>query len=243
MIDKQVVARLSSHGHNFEILVHSDKAQLFRGGKISDVRDVLITDGIFKKIRTVKTRDKVLMMDDAKSTERIDDSTLLDVFGTADVLKVSEQILQKGEIQHTTEQRHEMLEQKRRKIIDLIVKGGIDPRTNAPHTPQRVESAMEEAKVNVELHKPAEAQVKGIVSKIMPFLPIKIEKKKILLKIPVNVAGRARTIVVGSCTILKENWIGDKWNVTAEVPAGLQEKLFSQLNNLTHGELESENVG
>jgi len=43
--------------------------------------------------------------------------------------------------------------------------------------------------------------------------------------------------------LVEENWMGDgSWSGTIEIPAGLSSDLIDQLNNVTHGEVETEIV-
>ena len=128
-LEDAVVARLSSHSTTFEILVDPELAMAVKSGQSDDIRGVLALDKVFK---------------DAKKGDKAADEMVQKVFGTTDVLKVSEEILRKGEIQVTTEQRRQMREQRLRQVIALISKRAINPQTGTPHPPTRIESAMED---------------------------------------------------------------------------------------------------
>ncbi len=225
MSDKNVIAKLSSRGKNFEVLVNADKAREYKEKGNLDIHEVVIGDAVFH---------------DLSKTERAKENDLKEAFGTNDFSEVCAQILKKGEIQLTTEQKREFLEQKKKKIIHLIARQAIDPRTSAPHTPDRIESAMNQAKARVDMFRSADAQVKEIIEAIRPILPISFETKKIGLQIPINHAGRARQIVAGMAKILEERWAGSHWVVKVEIGAGMEDELYRKLNNLTHGELISE---
>ena len=41
-VDKAVIARLKTHGSNFEILVDCDNAIAFKGGKIDDIKEKIL---------------------------------------------------------------------------------------------------------------------------------------------------------------------------------------------------------
>ena len=51
------------------------------------------------------------------------------VFETTDVLEVAEQILLKGHVQLTAEQKRQMMEDKRKQVIAKIAREGINPKT------------------------------------------------------------------------------------------------------------------
>lgn len=222
---KKVVAKLSRNGKEFEILVDSDKARDYKEHKGLDIHDVVIGDAIFS---------------DLGKAERAKEEDMVKIFGTDDFSKVSAQILDRGEIQLTTEQKREYQEQKKKKIVQLIARQATDPRTHTPHPPARIETAIEQSKARIDMFKSADSQVKEIIDAIRPILPISFEKKTVALKIPVQHAGRARKIVTDMAKILDERWIGQYWTVKVEVGAGMEEELYKELNNLTHGELLSE---
>ena len=126
-LDKAIIARLSLEGHHFEILVDPDAALRFRdsGGKGDlDVAKDLAIDTVFK---------------DARKGDQVGEHTLEKVFGTADIGQIARRILQKGEFHLTTEQRRTLLEKKRKAIVALIARNAMNPQTNAPHPPGRIE--------------------------------------------------------------------------------------------------------
>ena len=108
-----------------------------------------------------------------------------------------------------------------------------------PHPPQRIENALNEAKVNINEFKSADEQIQDIIKKLTEILPIKYEIKVLNIKIPAEFSGQSYSILKRFSNILKENWLNDgSLLVTVEVPAGLQNELFDNLNNLAHGKIE-----
>lgn len=222
-VDKAVIARIKKGENVFEILVDCEKALDFKKGKINDLDDVLATDDIFK---------------DVKKGEKA--SNLQGVFGTEDSRKIAEIIIKEGDVQLTSDYKKKLREEKKRRIISLIVRGCINPDTNTPHPPQRIESAIEEAKVKIDEFKPAEEQVNGIIDKLRVILPIKYEVREIAIKIPGAYAGKSFTILKQYGKVMKEEWQNDGSLVAVvEIPAGLQEEFFDKLNSLAKGEVES----
>lgn len=224
-VDKAVTARLKSHGETFEILVDCDKAIELKQGKDVNLNDVLATDAIFK---------------DVKKGERASEKELENLFGTSDVMEVSEEIIKKGEVQLTQDHMNKLREEKRKQIVNLIHKNGIDSKTNLPHPPQRIENAMEEVKVSIDPFRPAEEQIKEVLTKLRMVLPIKFEKRKIEIKVPAQFAPKTYPIVRKFSTIINEKWLNDgSWLGSVEIPAGVQEEFFSELNSATHGDVET----
>ena len=224
-LEEAVIARLSTHGTRFEVLVDPELALKLRLGNQVNIRDVLAVNDVFK---------------DSKKGERASEEMLHKVFGSTDVFKAAEQIIHKGEIQVTTEQRRRMREERLKQVIALISKRAINPQTGAPHPPTRIEEAMKQARVHVDEFKDAAEQLPPIVKALQPILPLKFEVRRIAIKIPPQYASRAQGVVRGFATVKQEEWLGDgSWAVVVEIPAGIQAEFFDRLNELTRGEVQT----
>ncbi len=219
-----VIARYEKGGHKFEILVDPNKALKYREGSIKDLSEVVIGDFVYKDVRK----------GDKASPEE-----MIKVFGTADFKTVAEVILKNGELQLTTEQRRKLLDQKKRLIINYIAKSVIDPRTKTPIPPQRIEKAMEEAKVTIDLYKSVEEQAARIVKELTKVLPLKIARALVTIKIPPEVAGRAYQEVRKLGELKNERWLNDgSLYVELEIPAGMQAEVIDSVNRITKGTAE-----
>ena len=226
-VDKAVIARLKTHGEKYEILVDCDAALAFRHGKNVDITDVLAAQRIFS---------------DAKQGIAASMHKMQEIFGAEDPLEIAKIILKKGEIQITAEHKHKEVEEKRKQIIAYIHRNGADPRMHLPHPPQRIELAFGEAKIHVD-DRPIMEQIPEIIKKLQPILPIKFEKKEMMVKIPAQYAAKSYGAVKSMATIMKEEWLDDgSWKAVIELPAGLQNDLFDKLNMMTHGSVETETL-
>jgi ribosome maturation protein SDO1 len=224
-LEDAVIARLSSHGANFEVLVDPDLALALRSGESVDIKNLLAIDKVFK---------------DAKKGDKASEEMVRKAFGTTDALKVAEQIIRRGEIQITTEQRRRMRQERLKQIVTLISRRAINPQTGLPHPPARIESAMEEARVHVDAFKSAEEQLPSIIKALQPILPLKFELRKIAVRIPAVHVGKAYRVVKGFATVKQEQWLDDgSWAVVVEIPAGIQAEFFDKLNELTKGEVQT----
>ncbi|MEM2878378.1 MAG: ribosome assembly factor SBDS [Candidatus Hadarchaeales archaeon] len=224
-LEDAVIARLATQGTTFEILVDPELAMSFRTGGKVEVKDILASDRIFK---------------DAKKGMAAAEETIKKTFGTTDVLKIAEEILRKGEVQVTTEQRRKLREQRLKQVVALISRRAINPQTNLPHPPARIESAISEARVQIDEFKGAEEQLGKIVKALMPILPLKFENRRIIVKIPAAHVGRSQRYVRDFGTVKDEHWLNDgSWSFTIEIPAGMQGEFFEKLNDLTRGEVEA----
>ena len=214
-VDKAVIARIKKEGKHFEILVDCDKALAFKEGKAT-LDDALATEEIYEDVK--------------KGTRA---SQLKKFFGTEDNRAIAKIIIEEGEVQLTAEHLRKLREEKRKQIIYLIHRNAVDPKTNIPHPVVRIENALEEAKVNIDHNKSAEAQVQQVVTKIREILPIKYEIREIALKIPAQFAGRSFSILKQFGKVNQSEY-DNTGNLLAvmEVPAGMQNDLFDQLNKI-----------
>ena len=68
-----------------------------------------------------------------------------------------------------------MIEEKKKQIVDFIVKTYVDPKTHLPHPPLRVEQAMKDGRVSIEPQKNVDEQVKNVVEKLRSIIALKSE--------------------------------------------------------------------
>ncbi len=224
-IDDAIVARLESHGESFEILIDPAVVQKMKEGKEVDLLEHLVIDTIFKN---------------AKKGTRAPEEKIKEIFGTTDPLAVAKQIVVKGEVQLTTDQRRIMLENKRKRIVEYIARNAMNPQTGAPHPPVRIETAMEEAKVHIDPFKSVEAQVPAVMDALRPLIPIRFDKVRIAVKVSGEDYGRCYEDFKHFGKITKEEWQKDgSWIGVVEMPAGLQTDFLEKISNKTHGGAET----
>jgi ribosome maturation protein SDO1 len=227
-LDKAIIGRIKKGGETFEVYLDPDKAYDYINGKKKDLKNILVVEEVFK---------------DAKKGERQSPAKIKEVFGTDDIYVVLKEILEKGEVQLTTEQRRKMQEEKRKQIIHYISRNAIDVRTNAPVPEQRVELAMEEAKIRVDPFKPVDAQVPEIMKALKRIIPIKFATARIAVKIPAEYAMKAYSILK-NYGMKQEEW-GSQGELYAvvEIPAGMQGEFLDKLNKATAGNVMSKLLG
>jgi ribosome maturation protein SDO1 len=228
MSQRYTTARITREGEHFEILVKPEPALSYRTGKIDSVSKVLVTEIIFA---------------DANKGLRASEDQLQKAFGTSDSVKIADVILKKGTLQLTTEQRKELTERKRKQIVSFITRQCVDPKTNLPHPPMRIEQAMEQVHYPIDPFEDAEEQAKEIIKLLRPILPLKMEQVSVAVRIPPEYAGKVYGTVKGFGTIKKEEWRADgSWFTVVEMPAGLYGSFLEKLGDMTKGNLEAKLV-
>ncbi|MDO5850868.1 MAG: ribosome assembly factor SBDS [Methanobacteriaceae archaeon] len=224
-IDDAVTARLETYGEHFEILVDPELAADYKRKEDINIEDVLAVEEIFK---------------DSKKGDKASEELMNKIFETIDPLIVADKIINKGTIQITANQRKKMQEEKTRLVISTIARESINPQTKLPHPPQRIENAMNEAKVHIDPMKTVEEQIKPTVKAILTKIPIRIEKVRIAIKIPGEFSGKAYSTVSEFGKLEKEEWQQDgSWVGIVEIPGGLQDNFYTKLSELTHGDVET----
>lgn len=223
-VDRAVIARIRKEGNIFEILVDCDKALEYKAGKNISLSDVIATNQVFK---------------DVKKGEKASENLLKQIFKTDDAMQIANIIIKEGEIQLTAAHREKIREEKKRRIISIIHMNAVDSKTGLPHPPQRIESAMEEAKIHIDEHKSAEEQVDDVLKKIRVIIPIKFETREIAVKVPAKYAGQSYS-TLKRYKLLRDEWQNDGSLVAVvEIPAGIQDEFFNQINKITHGDVET----
>lgn len=224
-LDDAVTARLEYFGEHFEILVDPDLASDFKRGQDLNVEDILVVEEIFK---------------DAKKGDKSSEEAMMKAFQTTDHVEVAANILKKGQIQLTAQQRKEMQEEKRLKVVTTIAREAINPQTKLPHPVRRIEIAMEEAKVRIDPFKSVDEQVNSTLKAIRVKIPIRFEKVKVAIRVPGDFSGKVYGAIPEFGKTMQEEWQQDgSWVAVVEIPGGMQDNFYQKLNELTHGQVET----
>ena len=171
------LSRLKKAGNVFEIVINPDEAIAYKHKKEDiDLKDVLRGEKIFAN---------------AKQGQLASDVEMKSLFGTDDPLRVADIILKEGEIQLTKEYRDKLREEKRKRIIFMIHRNAIDPKTKLPHPVTRIENAFNEARIHVDEFSSAEEQLDDVVKNLRPILPISIQKMRLKIHLPGQFAHQA----------------------------------------------------
>lgn len=227
-LEDAVIARLETQGSHFEVLVDPYLALDYKQGDDIDIEKVLAIDTIFK---------------DSKKGDKASEENVFDLLEVDNILDAARKIIEKGEIQLTTLQRRKMMEDRKKQLINLIVRNAINPQTNTPHPPGRIEKALDEARFKIEITKTAQDHMTGAMKVLRPIIPIKIETRTIAVKMAGDFAGKAYSVIQSFGPIKKEEWLKDgSWAFLIDLPAGIVEDFFNELNSVTKGDVETKIV-
>ncbi len=228
MTEKMNLARLKKESKTFEIVINPDLAFEYLEGKKIDIKDILKAEDIFY---------------DAKKGMKISETDLKNYFHTDDILKAAEEILKKGEVQLTEEERKKIREEKYKRMLDIITKNSLDPKTNLPHPRLRIENALEEVKFKIKDEKTVEENVQLAIKAIRTVLPIKFESLKYKAKIKPQFIALTLSFLKKNTKILTEDYTstGDLI-ITFEFPGGMLNEVIDKLNSITKGDIILEKI-
>ncbi|MHA2289757.1 MAG: ribosome assembly factor SBDS [Promethearchaeota archaeon] len=246
-----IIGRISKEGRTFEMLLAPDKAweakkiireeinKRFVEGKQKSrisVEELLKNPNISLEL----IFESFVVFEDLRRGKKATDGDMEAVFETSEGRIIACHVLLEGDIHWTRTQRDEEREKKLKQIITIITKNAINPQNKKPHPYQRIEKAIEEAKVKVDLMRNAEEQVDDVIKQIRAIIPIRMESVELALKIPSDFTAKGYNVVAQLAQIKKEEWQSDgSWVSVVSLPAGLQMELIDKLNKLTHGRVQT----
>ncbi len=221
MVDKVTVIRYSFEGEKFEILVKPDPALEYRLGKRKDISSILVSDEIYS---------------DSNKGTRASTEKLQKAFKTTDQTAIIERIVQKGDLNLTTDQRRKMILEKQKQVVEYISKTYVDPKSHLPHPPLRIQQAMDDGRVSIDPHKTVDDQVKDIVEKLRSIIPLKSENLNLEIIVPAQYAAQSYSVLKSTGTLKKEEWQSNgSLKAILEIPAAARPNVIDRLGSITKG--------
>ena len=218
---KVTLVRLISENDKFEILVKPDPALEYKLGKRADVASVLVSDEIYS---------------DANKGSRASSEKLRKHFKTTDITDIARQILSRGELNLTTDQRRKMIEEKKKQIIQYINRSFVDPKTHIPHPPLRIESAIDKARVIIDPFKRTEDQANVVVEALRRILPLKSEVSRLSVTVPSQFSAQSYSVFKATGNLKGEQWLADgSLRVIIEMNAGMKVSFIDRIGSITRG--------
>ena len=216
-LDSAVLARWEYGGKRYEILVDPDLVDAFRQNPSNvNMDDFLATDEVWH---------------DARGGDRPTEEAIESTFGTQEIDEIAAIILEKGNIQLTTNQRKEMDEQKRQLIIQEIHSTAIDPKAKSPHPKTRIELALEESRFSVDPFKRLDVQVKDAINTLKSLIPLSFEPVRIAFRI--SGSGYGKTSKFLRPYLDKDEWLSNgDWACIIQCPPGMAGNLIGRVKSV-----------
>jgi len=227
-MDKPTVVRFAVEGEKFELLVKPDPALEFKLGKKKDISTILVSEEIYS---------------DSNKGTRASTEKLMKAFKTTDPTAIATIILQKGDLNLTTDQRRKMVSEKRKQIVEFIAKSYVDPRSHLPHPPLRIEQALDDARVSVDPFKNVDEQTKDIVEQLRSIIPLKSENMLLEILVPAQFAAQSYSVLKSVGSLKKEEWQANgSLKVILDIPAAARANVIDRLGSITKGSASVEVV-
>jgi ribosome maturation protein SDO1 len=111
---------------------------------------------------------------------------------------------------------------------------------NAPHPPERIERALEEAGFRVDPMEPVENQVDDALEALRPVIPIRFDEVVMAVRLPAEHAGSGQARVRQFGDLEREEWQNDgSWVGVVRFPAGLQNEFYDLANEVSSGDADT----
>mgnify|MGYP001619320593 FL=1 len=219
------IARLRKGSMIFETMVDLEKAIKFKKGEKIGINEVIRDNAIYS---------------DLKKGMRVGSDVLISAFETDNFQEVVGKIVKRGDLEVTQKFRDEAVETRRKQVVDFLSRNALDARTNRPFTPDMISSALKQAGTKIE-NQSVEKQINNIIESLSRILPIKIETKKLRVRIPAQHTGKIYGLLQEYKE--KEDWLSNgDLEVVLNIPVGLQSDFYDKLNSVTHGSATTQEV-
>ena len=213
-LDDAVIARLEKGGSRYEILVDPKLVDDWKSNKKSvEISELLAIEEVWS---------------DARAAERPTSDALQRTFGTTDISICASTILERGNIQLTTSQRKNLVDEKKLQIISEIASTATDPKTRLPHPRTRIENALNEIRFSVDPFKSIESQVGDAVKLLRPVIPLQFITVSLAFMVQGKDYGAVSQLLRDS--IQKEEWMSNgNWACVVSVPGGMKNDIIDKV--------------
>jgi len=208
------IARLEIKGNKFEVIIDPEKAVYYKlkGGPWSD--KIVKFDQVFK---------------DYKKGERASAELLQKTFGTKDVYKIAKRIVDEGEIQVPLSLRKKLIEENKKRIINLLTRIALDKQTNLPIPPLRFEQALEKVGISIDPFKEPEEQIMYVIKELSRVLPLKIKEKEVEIQYKTELHKQLYQIVEQYGEVVEQKQKKESSELRVKVPEVSVSKLIQKL--------------
>ncbi|MHA1912401.1 MAG: ribosome assembly factor SBDS [Candidatus Kariarchaeaceae archaeon] len=223
-LGENTLIKITVKGHKFELIVNAEL--VWKYCELDE--DIPLTEMV----------EGMVIFTNAKRGQKASEDEL-EMFELNDELQIIEFILRNGQLNITAAQRNSFMVEKMSEIIEFLHLHCINPRTNLPHPPERINNAINEAGIIIKWDIPADEQAVDMIPLLQPIIPIRMEVVKIEFRIPATLVGPIYGKVTSVGTKLSEEWLSDgTWVVIMSIPAGAQAELIEEINSESQGKAQ-----
>ena len=215
------VIKMKKGKSTYEVLTHPGTIDGYRAGT-SSVEDTLAVEAVYKN---------------SSKGETLSLAELTGAFeGCETELEVAVAILDGGEVQLNAADRKAKMEAVHTGVVAYIHKHFIDPKTKTPHPIVRIENAIREAKVRLDMDTDPERQATDVVKKLRPILPLKKAELEAVVSLTHASMGAAMGILHSMAQVGASDYTGSGVDVSIGLLPGDIEPLVAALDAATRGD-------
>ena len=179
LLTNVAVVRLKRGGKRFEVACYKNKVLAWRSGAEADLGEVLQADDVFANV--VKGQF-------AKAGD------MQKAFGTRDREAVAREILAKGELQVSPEERQHELGALLRDVANVLAEKCVNPETGLPHPASLLERALQRAHFQPDTRRAAKRQaLETALPLLQKTIPIERARMRLRARAPPGAAGAGAT--------------------------------------------------
>ena len=176
------------HPKTLELMTYPGTVMQYRDGKIKKLSQVIINEVLFKNV---------------SRGDRMKDSEVTALFPNMVNQEILELIVKMGELQVSAHERKEIIDNKRKELIQYIHKNYFDASNKLPLPIARIETALQNIKYVVDMNQSVNSQALELKSKLAGILTLKRHEYDATVIIPSHYITESSTIIHQFCTVRK----------------------------------------
>lgn len=188
------IVRHKKGGKRFELACYRNKVMGWRSKVETDIDEVVQIDTIFTNVSKGQAAKK---------------ADLIKAYGTDDQAKIVLEILAKGQLQVSKEEREQKQEATYTEVAKMVAERCINPDTKKPYTIAQIERAMKDLHVSIRPEHSSKKQALGVIRTLKDSIPIERAQLMIRIQLPQPQAKAIKTAIAPMVTIESEEWDGD----------------------------------
>jgi len=250
-------------GKKFQIVVDTEEAIKYKMGQEVSVDDVIVHPYVFTDINkgvlapTEHLRRMIFEVAIDKISKKLDrelseeeKKKIMDEIEDWDEEKIHSEaakiVLEKGFLKLPESVRDRLIQQKMGKILRYIQKYAINPATNAPYPPAKLEEAFRKVisrGIKVDPFMDVEDLIPIVIKKLQDIIPIKLEIILAKVRVPAAYTGQLYGKIIQMANMKNQKWLEDgSLEAELEIPAGVFLRLSNLLSETTRGTAKLEIV-
>eukprot|EP00039_Didymoeca_costata_P009591 m.127002 g.127002 ORF g.127002 m.127002 type:complete len:254 (-) comp14536_c0_seq5:58-819(-) len=216
------IVRMKKGGKRFELACFRNKVMAWRSKTEKDIDEVLQTHSIFTNTSKGQLAKK---------------ADLVKAFGTENEEEIVAQILEKGQLQVSKEERDHKNEESFQEVARMVAERCVNPDTQRPYTMTQIERAMKDIHVSIKPNQGLKQQALEVIRQLKESIPV--ERARMLLRVTIPSTHKPKslkTTLEGLINIETEEWDDGDLSLTCTIDPGNFRSLDDHVKSGSKGE-------